>query len=100
MWEWIQANWKMFADIVTVVAILAFFALRKSYPRKDSFDKLEKRVSKVENAIATMPSEKTVHELQLEVERLRGDIKGIEPSLASVKNLSDMLLENELKGSK
>ena len=58
---------------------------------------LRTRLQGIENTIAGLPSQKDLHQLQLEMSNLRGDLRELGPAIRQVKHVSDLLLENELK---
>lgn len=97
MIDWTIANWKFLVYVANVLLILASFFLYQTFAKRRDLETLAKDVEIIKNEIENLPDQRMVHELELQIETLRGDIKRIEPGLNSVKNLSDMLLENELK---
>ena len=80
-----------------LLAIFIRIFLYQTFAKRRDLETLAKDVEIIKNEIENLPDQRMVHELELQIETLRGDIKRIEPLLNSLKNLSDMLLENELK---
>nr|WP_211185866.1 DUF2730 family protein [Brenneria salicis] len=83
--------------LVMTAVNLVMFLLAKTYAKREEMDSLTHRVSAMETVIASMPNQKELHALQLEMSNLRGDLKALAPKLAQVQRISDLLLENELK---
>ncbi|MCF6970371.1 DUF2730 domain-containing protein [Klebsiella variicola] len=96
-WEIIKGNWAiiwaLFMSAVNVIQLL----LAKTYVKREELDLLRTRLQGVENTIAALPSQKDLHQLQLEMSNLRGDLRELGPAIRQVKHVSDLLLENELK---
>jgi len=101
MVAWFLEYWKLLALIVNAIFILGVWAMSKTFAKKDTVNEsivnLDKRIDLLDAAVGNLPDKDLTHKLELRIEQLSGDIKRIEPGLISVKNLSDMLLENELK---
>ncbi|HFV9293920.1 DUF2730 family protein [Serratia fonticola] len=96
-WEVIKGNWAiiwaLFMSGISIVQLL----LSKTYVKREEMDSVRERLSIVETAIEGMPRQKELHELQLEIRDLRGDLKELGSKLQPVQRISDLLLENELK---
>jgi len=97
MVEWILNNLALITLAWTGLLSFVVFYLRSTYAKRDDHIALENKVKLIES---NMPDINEFHALRLEISELRGDIKGIEPDLLTVKKLADMLLENELLNSK
>jgi hypothetical protein len=101
MVAWFLEYWKLLALIINAIFILGVWAMSKTFAKKDNVNEsivnLDKRIDLLDAAVGNLPDKDLTHKLELRIEQLSGDIKRIEPGLISVKNLSDMLLENELK---
>ncbi|MFB9086094.1 DUF2730 family protein [Erwinia tracheiphila] len=74
-----------------------FLSWPKTYARRDEVEVLKNRVSLLENAFSTLPNQKELHALQLDMANLRGDLKAALPELRQLRHMSDLLLQNELK---
>ena len=96
-WEVVKGNWTiiwaLFMSAVSVIQIL----LAKTYVKREELDLMRQRVQGLENTIAVLPSQKDLHQLQLEMSNLRGELRELAPSIRQVSRISDLLLENELK---
>ena len=96
-WEIIKGNWAiiwaLFMSAVNVIQLL----LAKTYVKREELELMRTRLQGVENTIAGLPSQKHLHQLQLEMSNLRGDLRELGPAIRQVKHVSDLLLENELK---
>ena len=96
-WEIIKGNWAiiwaLFMSAVNVIQLL----LAKTYVKREELELLRTRLQGIENTIAGLPSQKGLHQLQLEMSNLRGDLRELGPAIRQVKHVSDLLLENELK---
>lgn len=98
MTKWFLTYWPLLLCGFNCIGGLIIWALHKTYAKHEKVDLLETEVKLIRNDISNLPDKDLTHKLELRIEELSGDIKRIEPGLNSVKNLSDMLLENELKG--
>ncbi|HAT7513520.1 TPA: DUF2730 domain-containing protein [Kluyvera ascorbata] len=96
-WEVVKGNWAiiwaLFMSAVSVIQLL----LAKTYAKREELDLMRQRVQGLENTIAVLPSQKDLHQLQLEMSNLRGELRELAPSIRQVSRISDLLLENELK---
>lgn len=96
-WEVVKGNWAiiwaLFMSAVSVIQLL----LAKTYVKREELDLMRQRVQGLENTIAVLPSQKDLHQLQLEMSNLRGELRELAPSIRQVSRISDLLLENELK---
>ena len=96
-WEIIKGNWAiiwaLFMSAVNVIQLL----LAKTYVKREELELLRTRLQGIENTIAGLPRQKDLHQLQLEMSNLRGDLRELGPAIRQVKHVSDLLLENELK---
>ncbi|BBV67833.1 hypothetical protein STW0522KLE44_42210 [Klebsiella sp. STW0522-44] len=96
-WEVVRGNWAiiwaLFMSGVNVIQLL----LAKTYVKREELDNVRSRLQGLENAIATLPSQKDLHQLQLAMSDLRGELRELAPSIRQVSRISDLLLENELK---
>ncbi|BBR57904.1 MULTISPECIES: DUF2730 family protein [Enterobacteriaceae] len=96
-WEVVKGNWTiiwaLFMSAVSVIQLL----LAKTYVKREELDLMRQRVQGLENTIAVLPSQKDLHQLQLEMSNLRGELRELAPSIRQVSRISDLLLENELK---
>lgn len=96
-WEIIKGNWAiiwaLFMSAVNVIQLL----LAKTYVKREELELMRTRLQSIENTIAGLPSQKDLHQLQLEMSNLRGDLRELGPAIRQVKHVSDLLLENELK---
>jgi hypothetical protein len=98
MMNWLLKYYPLVFLALNGIFWLVVYVLHKTYAKHEKVESLEKKVLLIQNNINNLPDKDLVHKLELRIEELSGDIKRIEPSLVSVKTLSDMLLENELKG--
>lgn len=96
-WEVVKGNWTiiwaLFMSAVSVIQLL----LAKTYVKREELDLMRQRVQGLEKTIAVLPSQKDLHQLQLEMSNLRGELRELAPSIRQVSRISDLLLENELK---
>lgn len=98
--DWLLKYYPLIVLGWTILFTVLAFVLHRTYAKRDDHISLKNEVNKMKVVIDELPNAKEIHALEIEIERLRGDIKAIEPSLLSVKHLSDILLENELLGKK
>lgn len=98
--EWLKNWYPLIVFLWSSFIGLLSFILHRTYAKRDDHIALKNDVNNLKKAIEELPSAKEIHALEIKIERLSGDIKAIEPSLLSVKHLSDILLENELLGKK
>ncbi|HDS1152684.1 TPA: DUF2730 domain-containing protein [Pluralibacter gergoviae] len=96
-WEVIKGNWAiiwaLFMSGVNVIQLL----LAKTYVKREELELLRTRLQGMESTIASLPNQRDLHQLQLEMSNLRGDLRELGPAIRQVKHVSDLLLENELK---
>lgn len=98
--DWLLKYWPLLLVVWTsVLSVLGFF-LHRTYAKRDDHIALKNDVALIKQQITDFPSDKDIHQLDLKIEGLRGDIKGLQPDLIAVRKLADILLENELINSK
>lgn len=99
--EW----WKALLALgLTVVGAGGLSWVRNTFISKAAHDKhrdeLERRLTAVETTIAEMPSAKDIHELDKRLIEVSVKIDGLTPQLRDIKRLTDLLMENELRGNR
>jgi len=95
--EW----WKqMLAAGLLVVGSGAIAWMRGKFVSREQHDLLVQRVSAVENAVNELPSKDDLHELDKRLIEVGGKIDALSPQLKDVKRLTDLLMENELRGNR
>nr|WP_036782291.1 MULTISPECIES: DUF2730 family protein [Photorhabdus] len=82
---------------VTVTFNVVLVLLSKTYAKRDDVELLKMQVRQLEGSLSTLPNQKELHALQLEMANLRGDLKAALPELRQLRHMSDLLLQNELK---
>nr|WP_244868914.1 DUF2730 family protein [Photorhabdus noenieputensis] len=82
---------------VTVTFNVVLVLLSKTYAKRDDVELLKVQVRQLEGSLSTLPNQKELHALQLEMANLRGDLKAALPELRQLRHMSDLLLQNELK---
>lgn len=100
MLDALREHWAIIWAIVTSVASLVLLLLSKTYAKRDEVEVMKQQLNQLEISLSTLPNRTELHNLQLEIASLRGDIKAVSPELRQLRNLSDLLLQNELKEKK
>ena len=96
-WETVRSNWAViWAGLMSGTNIIHLL-LVKTYARREEMEKVNSRMSALEKAIDGMPSRQELHQLQLDMSNLRGEIREFSGMLRQATRISDLLLENELK---
>lgn len=96
-WEIIKGNWAIIWALFMSAVNVIQFLLAKTYVKREELELMRTRLQGIENTIVGLPSQKDLHQLQLEMSNLRGDLRELGPAIRQVKHVSDLLLENELK---
>ena len=76
---------------------LLHLLLAKTYARREEMEKVSGRLNILEKAVEGMPTRQELHNLQLDMSNLRGEIREFSGTLRQASRISDLLLENELK---
>ncbi|AXG42212.1 MULTISPECIES: DUF2730 family protein [Photorhabdus] len=97
MLAFLKENWSMVWAAVTVTFNVVLVLLSKTYAKRDDVELLKMQVRQLEGSLSTLPNQKELHALQLEMANLRGDLKAALPELRQLRHMSDLLLQNELK---
>ncbi|WP_336845221.1 DUF2730 family protein [Providencia rettgeri] len=100
MLDVLREHWSIIWAVVTSVASLVLLLLSKTYAKRDEVEVMKQQLNQLEISLSTLPNRTELHNLQLEIASLRGDIKAVSPELRQLRNLSDLLLQNELKEKK
>lgn len=118
--DWVVNNIKFIEVVIAVLfavivfALFAVFTRKKdhqtlsekvakiedTYLPKDKHTTLEQRVNTVETQLTDLPDSKDFSRLEKEVGELKGELEGMNKLLANINNHVNMLVENEIKGSK
>jgi len=118
--EWFVNNFKIIQVVLTVIffiivwALAATFAKKKdhteltsrvkeielTYSKHEDHTKLTQRVNTIETKVDELPDKTTIHRVESEVKKIEGQLSGIEKMQLHMNNQLDMLVENEIKGSK
>lgn len=96
-WEVVKGNWAIIWALFMSGINLIQLLLAKTYAKCEELEQVRNRLQGLENTIAVLPSQKDLHQLQLEMSNLRGELRELAPSIRQVSRISDLLLENELK---
>jgi len=95
--EW----WKAFLGVgIAVISAGAIAWMYATFASKKAHDALVQRVAAVENTVSELPSKDDLHDLDTRLIEVGGKIDALSPQLADVKRLTDLLLENELRGNR
>ncbi|NSY36526.1 DUF2730 family protein [Pseudoalteromonas sp. JC28] len=95
--EW----WKqMLAAGVLIVGAGSIAWLRATFVSRVKHDELAQRVNAVEKTIEDLPSAEDLHDLDKRLIEVGGKIDALSPQLGDLKRVTDLLMENELRGSK
>ena len=98
--ELIAKYWAPIWATITTVVVVIMALLTKTYAKRETVETLQSEITRLDNRLAALPSDREFHALQLEISELRGDLRELRPELTQVKHLSGLLLENELKERK
>ena len=96
-WETVRSNWAVIWAVLMSGINIIHLLLGKTYARREEMEKVNNRMSAMEKAIDGMPSRHVLHQLQLDMSKLRGEIREFSGTLRQAARISDLLLENELK---
>ncbi len=95
--EW----WKqVLAAGVLIVGAGSIAWLKATFVSRVKHDELQQRVSAVEKAVDDLPSADDMHELDKRLIEVGGKIDVLSPQLGDLKRVTDLLMENELRGSR
>lgn len=95
--EW----WKAFLTVgIAIVGASALAWLRSTFVTKKVHEVLENRLSAVEKTVEDLPNADDLHELDKRLIEVSGKIDGLNPQLTDLKRLTDLLMENELRGTR
>nr|ELR5228514.1 DUF2730 family protein [Providencia rettgeri] len=100
MLDVLKEHWSIIWAVATSVVSLVLLLLSKTYAKRDEVEVMKQQLNQLESSLSTLPNRAELHNLQLEIASLRGDIKAVSPELRQLRHLSDLLLQNELKEKK
>ena len=96
-WEVVKGNWAIIWALFMSGVNLLHLLLAKTYARREEMEKVSSRLNILEKAVEGMPTRQELHNLQLDMSNLRGEIREFSGTLRQASRISDLLLENELK---
>jgi len=85
---------------VAIVGAGALAWLRSTFVTKKVHEVLESRLSAVEKTVEDLPNADDLHDLDKRLIEVSGKIDGLNPQLTDLKRLTDLLMENELRGTR
>lgn len=85
---------------VAIVGAGALAWLRSTFVTKKVHEVLENRLSAVEKTVEDLPNADDLHDLDKRLIEVSGKIDGLNPQLTDLKRLTDLLMENELRGTR
>ena len=99
--EW----WKAFLTVgIAIIGASALAWLRSTFVTKTTHEvvskALESRLSAVEKTIEDLPNADDIHDLDKRLLEVSVKIDGLNPQLTDLKRLTDLLMENELRGTR
>ncbi len=95
--ELIAKYWTPIWSILVTLGLLLMGLMSKTYARHDAVNMLIAEIETLKSRLDETPSVAELNRLNVDIVRLSGEIKSLQPQLDSVQRLSDLLLENELK---
>lgn len=95
--EVVKGNWAIIWALFMSGVNLLHLLLAKTYARREEMEKVSGRLNILEKAVEGMPTRQELHNLQLDMSNLRGEIREFSGTLRQASRISDLLLENELK---
>jgi len=98
MLEWFIEHWKLVAFILNCIFFLVVWAMSRTFAKKDDVTHLTERVSKIESSIIDMPGTNDFHELDKSLIEVSGKLDAVMPQLDGLKKITEILMENELRG--
>jgi hypothetical protein len=98
VFDLIKEFWVQIYAVISLVLLIANWALAKTYAKTDSVSMLEKRVDKLEIIAEHSPSKEDFHQLDKRMAEVNGQLTAIAPQLKSLQSMTEMLTENELRG--
>lgn len=96
-WEVVKGYWAIIWALFMSGVNLLHLLLAKTYARREEMEKVSNRLNILEKAVEGMPTRQELHNLQLDMSNLRGEIREFSGTLRQASRISDLLLENELK---
>lgn len=96
-WEVVKGYWAIIWALFMSGVNLLHLLLAKTYARREEMEKVSGRLNILEKAVEGMPTRQELHNLQLDMSNLRGEIREFSGTLRQASRISDLLLENELK---
>ena len=85
---------------VAIVGAGALAWLRSTFVTKKVHEVLESRLSAVEKTVEDLPNADDIHDLDKRLLEVSVKIDGLNPQLKDLKRLTDLLMENELRGTR
>jgi len=98
--EWVKAYWPMLWAALTTSGMLILALLSKTYARREDLAKVEKKVDDLKAQVDSLPTQKQITDLMVELANTRGEIKELRANIQPVEHLARLLLEQRLKDDK
>lgn len=73
--------------------------MRRAFVPRENFGALRGRVEKIEGRLDSLPTREDVHQLNVEIITLRGDLKAVGAAMRSISHQNELLLEQAVRKS-
>ncbi|OUS51455.1 hypothetical protein BM607_009360 [Shewanella sp. SACH] len=97
---WLKAYWPMVWAALSTAGVVILALLSKTYAKHEDLAKVEKKVDDLKVHVDSLPTQKQITELMLELANTRGEIKELRANIQPVEHLARLLLEQRLKDDK
>lgn len=81
--------------LVTFIALgfnIGMFMLAKTYAKREDVSAIDARVTTMETAFKSMPTQQNLHQLELKITELHGDMKALRPEIRQLNRLHDAIV--------
>lgn len=96
MGEFLRSHFPVVAGILSLAMTTVLALLSKTYVKREEVDDLKLKLNHLESKLGSLPTVEQLHQVEIAVTELSGDVKEIKAAMKSISNTAQLLLEKHL----
>lgn len=96
MGEFLKSHFPFVAGVISLAMTTVLALLSKTYVKREEVDDLKIKLNHLESKLGSLPTVEQMHQVEIAVTELSGDVKEIKAAMKSIGNTAQLLLEKHL----